>query len=284
MIFLGTSAAEMIPDPFCGCDVCNYARKHPEEQRVRSSFMIDNNTLIDIGPDVFASSMKFGVNLNSLKNILITHTHEDHFCIDNLNIISCNIPKPKNMFTIHLSPEGYEFVASMTKVMKEINQNPMSCVDNGFYNYEVHKPFEEFRMDNKTVFPVVGFHTGRGKNEKSFNYRIKDEKGTLLYALDTGVYPEETIEALSGVPVDILIMDATFGSCRMDSGCTHLDAYTFVSQLERLVKVGTVTSKTRIFASHINHYNQWKHNEYEKFLKDSCPGLNITVARDGMVI
>ncbi len=97
-------------------------------------------------------------------------------------------------------------------------------------------------------------------------------------------HPEETIEALSGVPVDILIMDATFGSCRMDSACTHLDAYTFVSQLERLVKAGTVTSKTRIFASHINHYNRWTHDEYEKFLKDSCPGLNITVARDGMVI
>ena len=65
--------------------------------------------------------------------------------------------------------------------MKEINQNPMICVDKGFYNYEVHKPFEEFRMDSKTVFPVVGFHTGRGENEKSFNYRIKDEKGTLRY-------------------------------------------------------------------------------------------------------
>ena len=284
MIFLGTGAAEMIPDPFCGCDVCRYARSHPEEQRLRSSFMIDENTLIDIGPDVFSSSMKSGVNLNSLKNILLTHTHEDHFCIDNLNVINCNIPKPKNMFTVHLSPEGYEFVMSMTKVMKEINQNPMSCVDKGFYNYEVHKPFEEFRMDGKTVFPVVGFHNGRGKNEKAFNYRIKDEKGTLLYALDTGVYSEETIEALSGVPVDILVMDATFGSCRMDSECTHLDAYTFVSQLERLVRAGTVTSETRIFASHINHYNRWKHNEYEKFLKESCPGLNITVARDGMVI
>ena len=284
LIFLGTGAAELIPDPFCDCQVCKYARLHPEERRFRSAFLYDEHTCIDFGPDIFAEAERCDVDFSVLTDILITHTHGDHFSHENFNVVSCNIIKPKDLFTVHMSQEGYDWLMKYCKAVKDSVGNDMiHASTNGYFDIVPHKVYESFRIGDKEIFPVYGFHSGCGKNEKSFNYRITENGRTLLYALDTGVYTQETVEALSGTAVDILIMDATFGSKRMDETCTHLDAYTFVSQLETLAANGIITSDTRIYASHINHYNTWHHNEYQKYFDENSP-FNVTVARDGMQI
>ena len=54
MKFLGTGAGEGIPNPFCTCRICEYARKHGgKDIRTRSSFMLDRHTIIDMGADFF---------------------------------------------------------------------------------------------------------------------------------------------------------------------------------------------------------------------------------------
>ena len=282
-IFLGTGAAELIPDPFCKCDVCEYARLHPDEQRGRSAFLYDESTCIDFGPDIFMNAAKFNVNLSNLTDILITHTHGDHLSLENLNVIGCNIPKANHMFTLHMSVPAFNWIKNYCNALTTSSNgysNELRNVQRGYFDVEVHNPYENFTVGNKVIFPVYGYHFA-APGETAFNYRITENGKTLLYALDTGVYTDETVEALSHFPVDVLIMDATFGSKKMDETCTHLDAYTFVSQLERLYKNGIVTSSTKVFASHINHFNLWHHENYEKFLKENCI-IDTTLARDGM--
>ena len=285
-LFLGTSAAEMIPDPFCSCEVCNYARLHPEEQRVRSAFLADEETCIDFGPDVMYSSMRFGADFTKLKNIFITHLHSDHFSLDNLGVINCNNPKANNLFTLHISDVAFEWLIGQRKAILELSggrNDILGCAEKGYYSIESHKAYESFKVGSKEVFTIYGFHGGEAPKEKSLNYRITENGKTLLYALDTGVYTSEALEALSGFPVDVLIMDATFGSMKMDETCTHLDAYSFISQLESLAKIGVVTDKTRIYASHINHYNMWHQKEYQSYFDKNSP-LPVTVAYDGLKI
>ena len=69
--FLGTGAADWkgVPPTFPG-------------YRYFSSAIIDDVLLIDPGPDVFLSAEKFGISLDSLKWIINTHTHEDHYCFE----------------------------------------------------------------------------------------------------------------------------------------------------------------------------------------------------------
>lgn len=285
-IFLGTGASEMIPDPFCSCDVCNYARLHPKEQRVRSAFMLGANTCIDFGPDVLYSSARFGVDFSKIEDVLITHTHEDHFSPANLGVVSCNIPKPYNMFTVHMSEEGYNGLCATRRKLLETMDGScdiFSAVDKKLYSVVPHKVYEKFRIGGMEIFPVFGFHNGNFEGEKAFNYRITENGRTLLYALDTGIYRPETLEALSGFPIDTLIMDATFGSKNTDSGCTHLDARSFILQLDSLIKAGIVTEKTKIYASHINHYNLWHHDEYQNYFNCNSP-LPVTLAYDGLKI
>ncbi len=50
--FLGTAAATSFPLTFCKCKNCENARKFKGKSiRKRSSLLIDNTILIDMGPD-----------------------------------------------------------------------------------------------------------------------------------------------------------------------------------------------------------------------------------------
>ena len=75
MIFLGTGASQLIPNPFCDCRVCRYARQanDPREVRRRSALLLDAHTLIDAGPDVPAACNAYGKSLTELKSLFITH-------------------------------------------------------------------------------------------------------------------------------------------------------------------------------------------------------------------
>ena len=80
--FWGTSAGEGIPNPFCDCRFCQNAReKGGRELRLRSSFRIDEANMIDIGADFVGAAHKLGESLSGVRNVLFTHTHDDHFNI-----------------------------------------------------------------------------------------------------------------------------------------------------------------------------------------------------------
>ena len=69
---LGTAAAEGIPAPFCNCRFCKYSRNHLKyEQRKRSSVLIDNMLLIDMGPDILWNSVSHNI-LSELPEIVLT--------------------------------------------------------------------------------------------------------------------------------------------------------------------------------------------------------------------
>ena len=57
ILFLGTSAATSFPLAFCRCRVCEKARINKgKDIRKRSSVIINDDMLIDFGPDVVTSS------------------------------------------------------------------------------------------------------------------------------------------------------------------------------------------------------------------------------------
>ena len=65
--YLGTGAAEGIPAVFCHCGICEYARKQKgKEIRTRSQAIIDDLILIDFGPDTFAHTLRYDIELANL--------------------------------------------------------------------------------------------------------------------------------------------------------------------------------------------------------------------------
>ena len=77
--FLGTAAAEGIPAIWCECEVCQKAKQlKGKEIRRRCSYLIDDDTIVDFGPDSYWQSIDFNIDQTILKRVIFTHPHEDH--------------------------------------------------------------------------------------------------------------------------------------------------------------------------------------------------------------
>jgi phosphoribosyl 1,2-cyclic phosphate phosphodiesterase len=77
--FLRTAAANGFPEAFCKCRNCAQAGTlGGPSLRKRSAALINNDLLIDLGPDTMAASHMHGCSLNEVRYCLQTHPHADH--------------------------------------------------------------------------------------------------------------------------------------------------------------------------------------------------------------
>lgn len=78
--FLGTAAATSVPLVFCNCNICQQARINKgKDIRKRASAIINNEMLIDLGPDLCSQAEMYDIDLSKVKYLLQTHSHSDHF-------------------------------------------------------------------------------------------------------------------------------------------------------------------------------------------------------------
>ena len=69
-----------MPIPFCVCQACSDARRAAGKNlRKRSSIAINDDLLVDIGPDIATASFAHDVSLTDISVCLLTHAHADHF-------------------------------------------------------------------------------------------------------------------------------------------------------------------------------------------------------------
>jgi ribonuclease BN (tRNA processing enzyme) len=81
ILFLGTGAADWPSDKYPS-DVNELLRG---DYRGLSSALINKKILIDCGPTVPLALEKFNVDVNLITDIVITHTHRDHFSLETLD-------------------------------------------------------------------------------------------------------------------------------------------------------------------------------------------------------
>ena len=87
LTFLGTSAAEGVPSLYCDCETCEKTRiLKGKNIRKRSSLLVNDDLIIDMGPDLYAACSKNNIALNKVEYALITHCHFDHFYPENIEV------------------------------------------------------------------------------------------------------------------------------------------------------------------------------------------------------
>ena len=282
MLFLGTSAAEMIPDPFCACPICRDARRNPAHIRLRSMLLLDEKNLIDFGPDLGAACAKYALDLSRLERVFVTHTHQDHFCMANAGLLRMSLTRTEPL-DIYLSEGALRGLRAVYFPEGQLNAGMGKAAQHMRDHIRFHTVCagQSFRAGEYTVTAVNTTHKV-SDYENAVNYLFEDADGhKLIYACDTGYYPEETLEVLRGAKADVLIMDATFGSNREANTASHLNAWAFADMLRILAENGTIRYDTLIIANHINHKHTFTHEAYQKWLDENAP-QKVTLANDGL--
>ncbi len=288
-VFLGTGAAEMYPNPFCACTVCERARKN-RETRLRAAFLLDDTMMIDFGPDVCAASQHYGAPLADVEHVLITHTHEDHFNSATFSILT--MTEMQRTMHFYLSPEGFGWVMHQIETEKHeigtFGWMLASLLRSEKIAFHALEPFISYEIGGKTVTPVKTVHHGYGKGETAQNYIISFARGTWLYAADTSLYKEETLTYLTTHAkrhgaLDTMIFEGTFGSQKLSPDSGHMDVYQLCTQLSDLRRIGALDGHTRVYLTHINQVQHFSHAEYQNYM-DIHANANVTVAHDGMRI
>ena len=193
MLFLGTAAAECCPNPFCSCDFCERIRNSTDsrERRRRSALLLDQENLIDFGPDALSAAALFGIDLSHLKNIFITHIHEDHFYYFGLGFLYMSRTTPP-VPTLYMTPDAAAGISQFTQFLldsqqKQLTSQVRACEE--LFKIQTVEAYETLSLGpHYQVTAMRGNHQGFLDHEYSLNYLFENNGIRLYYACDTGLF------------------------------------------------------------------------------------------------
>lgn len=284
MRFLGTGAGEGIPNPFCKCRVCANARmRKGKEIRTRSSLLLDEKTIIDIGADFFAQSFLYDVCFADIEHVLYTHMHDDHInytMIWERFVSHSGSSKPLNIYIVD---EAYKFftdfylISPLTLGREDyLGENRINII-----RLEFNK---SYNIGGRTVTPVRAAHsTSFEANGSSF--LIEKDDLCIFYALDSGYFTEEAFDMLKNKRLDILICECTFPSidAGMNKSSGHMDIQMLIKTLDRLYAENAITADTDIYISHIGSSGM-THEELADYFSSLDKNYKLIAAYDNLEI
>ena len=267
MQILGTGAAEAWPALFCNCSTCRRARAAGgKDLRSRSSLQINETFKIDLPPDTYHHVVTHALDLSRLSHLFITHSHMDHFDLATIEMMAS--PFAHNLANAPINILGSSAVVDKINAEYQGNRFPIKTT--------VIKPFAPVFAGELTFTPVLAAHM---PDEECLNYVISSGDSTVLYASDTGVYPDITIDYLCGLKFNLLIIECTSGTLDIPP-IGHMNFESVLNFVGRLRSAGAVTSGTRVVITHFSHNIGMLHAELEALANPH----GIEVAYDGMVL
>lgn len=248
--------------------------------------------MIDFGPDVIAATHEYGLDLCSLRHILFTHTHDDHLSFPNLSLLGMSLHRFDAPIELYFSPQAFNWVCENVQTYNpdyifstQPDGHALLKFPNGnSYHLNSIPCGIWLNIGNCRVKALRSSHSAWGNGESAWNYLVQlPDSRKLFYACDTGRCLPETLLELENEAVDILVMECTFGSRRMEYTCGHLDAHSFLEMLQLFQKNHIIRSNAQIYSTHLNHKHTFTPLMLQSFF-DQNSNIHITVAHDGDVI
>jgi phosphoribosyl 1,2-cyclic phosphate phosphodiesterase len=267
LFFLGTAAAEGYPGIFCNCENCREARAlGGRSLRFRSALLVNEDLLIDFGPDLLASAQRFNLNLSTVTIGLVTHAHEDHFHPSNFYMRKTDFTSGQTIPTLHLyGPQ--EVTDTFTRLVPDLSILQMEA-------HTVHA-FESWQDG---IYAINAYHAYHAVNYlEALFYSVDDGRHSFLYASDTGSFPAATWKALKGKSFDVIILEETMG---FGTYSQHMGFETFIEHANRMRASDMLRPGGRIIAHHLSHSGNPTHEKIEAILGP----YGVEVAYDGLEI
>lgn len=280
LTFLGTAASEGYPNAFCGCQACDGARSAGGRNiRRRSSALIDDELLIDLGPDLMSASWSLGIPLHRLRYVLQTHEHQDHLDLSHFHSRSaaCGVPDVQELTWYASQSAGKHAAGRLRTELDETLLHHPDFFDMFNLRYCPLSHFGAEEIGPYRVFTVPANHDG---DIDAMLHAIERDNRRLFYATDTGTLPIEVWKALAaeGWVFDVVVMDHTFGMASRSNG--HMNHEQFTEHIAEMKTFGLVHDTTRILATHLAHHSNPLHDELGTFASER----GYEIAYDGLVV
>lgn len=265
--YYGTAASEAWPALFCRCKACEMARKYKGKNiRTRSQALIDDSLLIDFPPDTNYHAQYLGLNLSEIRTLLMTHSHHDHFFPYDICMRSPNYAEKLSKECLHMY--GNEVIWKRFKEAATICNNMEKYV-----TFHLLLPFEKVcTADGYTVTALLADHN---QPEKALIYMIEKAGKRLLYAHDTGIFPESTWDYIKNIHFDLVSLDCTALSRDWRRGHMGFEAVDEVKK--RMEMIGCTNDNTVFILSHLAHFGDFTHDKICELEEPK----GYTVAYDG---
>ncbi len=275
--FLGTGAAEGIPNAFCRCRNCEAARRAGGASlRKRSAALVGDDLLIDLGPDIMAAAQVHGCPLTEVRYCLQTHPHADHLDLSHLLSRSpaYGVPDaPRLEFfasgeTLGRAAEMFVYLSGLPLLEAETGVE-LNCA------FHAVRPLATFAAGPYQVTPFPANHApGLG----ALCYAVEREGRSLFYGTDTARFPGATRDAPRGRRFDLMVLDHCYGPA--ESGDDHLGARDIAEYVPQFRPEGILAPGGRVFATHIAHAGNPSHPELAAFAR----AHGYEIAYDGLVL
>lgn len=264
--FLGTAAAEGFPNPFCHCDACDKARKLGGRNiRSRTSVIIDDVLKVDYPPDSFYHAIRDQIDMSLMKDLLITHTHCDHFNPADLEKriegFAHGIDHPLHIYGNDPAVQGFR------QALPSSNR----------FLFHRLLPFKSLKTETAEVTPLLADHDPM---ETCLLYYIEKDGKKILYGHDTGWFPKETWDWLKGRKIDLAILDCTGGYNSNKRSRNHMCIETVLEVQRAFQREKILVDGGGIIATHFTHNSGLLHEDFVKAFEP----YGIQVAYDGMMV
>lgn len=249
--YYGTSASEAWPALFCSCEACRLARQEGGKNvRSRSQALVDSSLLIDFPPDTGYHVQVMHLDLQAVRTLLVTHSHHDHF-------FPHDIFMKISDFTGGMEQDKL-FVYGNEQVRKLFSQaaNEHERWEQ-FVEFRPIRPFESVLTEDG--YEVTALLADHNYPEQSLLYQIRRDGKQLLYAHDTGIFPEVTWQFLAGEHFDLVSFDCTALSREWRNGHMGFEAVDAVRS--RMEKMGCIGPSTVLVLSHFAHHGNFTHDK-----------------------
>ena len=267
LVFFALCRRELMKFTFLGTGAAQN-NKTPEEKigegRRCSTLLVDESLLVDVAPQSFDFAEKLELDTSAVSNVLLTHSHDDHFNLSQLVKFAmsaghkikvwCHCNAAKNM---------------------EIGDD-----ESRYISFEYITEMETVAVGDYMITALPANHE-MPNGEQAFHYIIEKNGKTIFYGCDGGWFFGRTWKKIVKTKFDCMILECTVGD---NGGDVRLGGHNTMPMLELLAmgirENNVLKEKGIIIASHIGNLSHDR-LPHEK-IAEKMARFGVVAAHDGM--